>query len=295
MKIAFVGLGVMGSHMARHLRAAGHDVSVFNRTQEKAVAWVRDNGGTLASSPAEAARGAAVAITMVSADCDVHEVVLGDRGLARGLRKGAVVVDHSTTSANIAVAVHRALGERGVEFVDAPVSGGEAGAKNGQLSIMMGGSAQACRTVEPVMSAYAKIARRVGPSGSGQHAKMVNQICIAGLVQALSEGLAFGQTIGLDMDAVLEVVSKGAAQSWQMDNRAKTMLERSFDFGFAVDLMRKDLGICLDEAKRVGIVLPVAALVDRFYSEVQQKGGARWDTSSLIARYQQGGKRKSGA
>jgi 3-hydroxyisobutyrate dehydrogenase len=276
MKLAFVGLGTMGFPMAGHLARAGHEVTVYNRSREKADRWVGAFGGRAAESVAEAARGAEVFLLCVGADEDVRQVV-GEA--APALPAGAVVVDHTTTSAVLA---REMAGQ--VAFVDAPVSGGQAGAESGQLTIMCGGEPASFERVRPVLDAYAKAVRRMGPAGAGQLTKMVNQICIAGLVQGLAEALHFTKRAGLDPDAVLEAISKGAAQSWQMDNRWKTMAEGRFDFGFAVDWMRKDLGLVLDEAGRNGAELTVTRIIDGFYGEVQQLGGRRWDTSSLVAR-----------
>jgi len=280
--VAFIGLGVMGFPMAGHLAQKGHRVTVYNRNKEKAAAWVSKYGQARAATPREASRGAEVAFCCVGDDPDVRAVVLGDDGMLAGLGAGAVIVDHTTTSATVARALEKECAGLSVGFVDAPVSGGQAGAENGALTVMCGGSETAYAKVEPVIGAYAKMCRRIGDSGAGQIAKMVNQICIAGLVQGLAEAMNFGQRGGLDMAAVVDVISKGAAQSWQMDNRAKTMCEGKFEFGFAVDWMRKDLRICLDEARRSGARLPVAALVDQFYAAVQAKGSGRWDTSSLM-------------
>jgi 3-hydroxyisobutyrate dehydrogenase len=282
-KVAFIGLGVMGFPMAGHLAVKGHAVTVYNRTPGRAAAWTAKHGHASRPTPREACRGAEVAFCCVGDDSDVRAVVLGDDGMLAGLAAGAVIVDHTTTSASLARALDKECGGLGVAFVDAPVSGGQAGAENGTLTVMCGGDAGAYAKAEPVIAAYARMCRRLGDSGSGQLAKMVNQICIAGLVQGLAEGMNFGQRAGLDMDATLDVISKGAAQSWQMDNRARTMCAGKFDFGFAVDWMRKDLRICLDEARRTGARLPVAALVDQFYAAVQAKGGRRWDTSSLMS------------
>ena len=283
MKLAFIGLGVMGYHMAGHLKGAGHDVTVFNRTRAKAEAWVATFGGRLAVTPAEAASTADLVFACVGRDDDVRAVTTGSNGAFAAMRRGAVFVDHTTASA----AVARELADRaqagGLGFVDAPVSGGEQGAKNGKLTIMCGGAAADYAKAEPVMSVYARQCRLLGPAGSGQLTKMVNQICIAGLVQALAEGLSFARAAGLDAEAVIDVISKGAAQSWQMENRYKTMLAGEYDHGFAVEWMRKDLGIVLDEARRNEAALPVTALVDQFYAEVEQMGGQRWDTSSLLA------------
>ena len=282
-RIAFIGLGVMGGPMAGHLRRANHDVVVFNRTTRRAQAWVDEHGGRLASSPAEAAVDAEVVCACVGADDDVREVTTGPSGAFAAMAPGAVFVDHTTASAAVARECDAVARERGLHFLDAPVSGGQAGAQRGQLSIMCGGDAAAFATVEPVLKVYGKTVARIGESGAGQLCKMVNQLCIAGLVQGLAEGLHFAQRAGLDVPAVMSVISGGAAQSWQMENRWKTMTEGSFDFGFAVDWMRKDLAIVLDEARRNGARLPVAALVDQFYAQVQARGGRRWDTSSLIA------------
>jgi len=281
-KVAFLGLGVMGGPMAGHLAAAGHQVTVYNRTAAKAQAWVARHGGRAASSPRAAAEGADFVFACVGNDADLRSVVLGDDGAFAGMSAGTVFVDHTTASADIARELHGVATSRGLHFVDAPVSGGEAGAVNGLLTVMCGGDAQPFDAMKPVAMAFAKAVTRLGDSGSGQLAKMVNQICIAGIVQGLSEAVAFGMRAGLDMPAVLDVIGKGAAQSWQMDNRGKTMVQDKFDFGFAVDWMRKDLGLVLDEARGNGARLPLTALVDQFYAEVQNRGGGRWDTSSLI-------------
>ena len=282
-KVAFLGLGVMGGPMAGHLAAAGHQVTVYNRTAAKAHAWVdRHGGGAAAATPREAVAGADFVFACVGNDADLRSVILGDDGAFAGMADGAVLVDHTTASADIARELHGLAAQRGLHFVDAPVSGGEAGAVNGQLTVMCGGDAAPFDAMKPVAMAFSKAVTRLGDSGSGQLAKMVNQICIAGLVQGLSEAVAFGQRAGLDMPAVLDVIGKGAAQSWQMDNRGKTMVDDKFDFGFAVDWMRKDLGLVLDEARRNGARLPATALVDQFYAELQNRGGGRWDTSSLI-------------
>ena len=282
-KVAFLGLGVMGGPMAGHLAAAGHQVTVYNRTAAKAHAWVdRHGGGAAAATPREAVAGADFVFACVGNDADLRSVILGDDGAFAGMADGAVLVDHTTASADIARELHGLAAQRGLHFVDAPVSGGEAGAVNGQLTVMCGGDAAPFDAMKPVAMAFSKAVTRLGDSGSGQLAKMVNQICIAGLVQGLSEAVAFGQRAGLDMPAVLDVIGKGAAQSWQLDNRGKTMVEDKFDFGFAVDWMRKDLGLVLDEARRNGARLPATALVDQFYAELQNRGGGRWDTSSLI-------------
>ncbi len=284
MKIAFVGLGVMGSPMAGHLAADGHEISVYNRTCKKAKSWIVLHDGRASDTPRQACEGVEVAICCVGDDPDVEAVVHGEDGMLAGLAPGTILVDHTTTSATLARRLSRQLAVEDVEFVDAPVSGGEAGAKGGHLTIMCGGNQTAFDRCGPVFSAYAKHYQLLGPSGSGQTAKMVNQICIAGLVQALSEGIAFGLSNGLDMQSVIEVISKGAAQSWQMENRAETMIDGRYEFGFAVDWMRKDLRICLEQAAASGVELPVTALVDQFYSDVQALGGGRWDTSSLIER-----------
>jgi 3-hydroxyisobutyrate dehydrogenase len=283
-KVAFLGLGVMGYPMARHLRSKGHDVIVFNRTTAKAEQWVADHGGRFARTPREAAAGQEIVFSCVGNDDDLRQVTIGPDGAFHGIDRGAVYVDHTTASAEVARELHARAKEKGVDFVDAPVSGGQAGAENGALTVMCGGEPDAYARAEPVIMSFARACRLLGPIGSGQLTKMINQICIAGLVQALSEGIHFGKKAGLDVEAVLDVISKGAAQSWQMENRGKTMNEGKFDFGFAVDWMRKDLSICLAEARRNGAHLPVTALVDQFYSEVQKLGGRRWDTSSLIAR-----------
>jgi 3-hydroxyisobutyrate dehydrogenase len=283
-KVAFLGLGVMGYPMARHLKAkGGHDVTVYNRTRAKADKWVADNGGKAAATPRDAAQGQDFVMCCVGNDNDLREVTLGANGAYHGMAKGAVFVDHTTASADIARELDAAAKAGGFGFVDAPVSGGQAGAENGVLTVMCGGEAATYAKAEPVIAAYARMCKLLGPAGSGQLTKMVNQICIAGCVQGLSEAIHFGKKAGLDIEAVIATISKGAAQSWQMENRYKTMDEGKFDFGFAVDWMRKDLSICLGEARRNGAHLPVTALVDQFYSEVQKMGGKRWDTSSLIA------------
>jgi 3-hydroxyisobutyrate dehydrogenase len=285
-KVAFLGLGVMGFPMAGHLKGrGGHEVVVYNRTAAKAKAWVEKHGGASAATPKEAARDCDVVFACVGNDDDLRAVALGPDGAFAGMKPGAVFVDHTTASANVARELAKAANAKGLGFVDAPVSGGQAGAENGQLTVMCGGSAEDYGKIEPIASVYAKSCRRLGEAGAGQLTKMVNQICIAGLVQALAEGLHFAERAGLDRELVVEVISKGAAQSWQMENRHKTMIADKFDFGFAVDWMRKDLGICLDEARHNGARLPVAALVDQFYADVQRLGGGRWDTSSLIARF----------
>ncbi|MFO1340215.1 MAG: NAD(P)-dependent oxidoreductase [Burkholderiaceae bacterium] len=283
-RVAFLGLGVMGGPMAGHLAAAGHAVTVYNRTAAKAQAWVAEYGGASAGTPRGAAEGAEIVFACVGNDDDLRAVALGAQGAFAGMAPGTVFVDHTTASADVARELHAAARPLGVHFVDAPVSGGQAGAVNGLLTVMCGGDAQPFDTMKPVAMAYSRAVTLLGASGAGQLAKMVNQICIAGLVQGLSEAIAFGQQAGLDMNAVLDVIGKGAAQSWQMDNRGKTMVEGKFDFGFAVDWMRKDLGLVLEEARRNGAKLPVTALVDQFYADVQGMGGQRWDTSSLIKR-----------
>ena len=282
MKTAFLGLGVMGFPMAGHLKKGGHEVTVYNRTAAKAQKWVETHGGKAAASPAEAAKGADIVFACVGNDDDLRSIVQGGEGAFAGMSKGAIFVDHTTASANVA----RELGEvakgKGLHFLDAPVSGGQAGAENGKLTVMVGGGQADFDRAKPVIDCYARACVLLGPVGSGQLAKMVNQIYIAGLVQGLAEGMNFAVKAGLDPAKLVETISKGAAQSWQMENRAMTMVQDKFDFGFAVDWMRKDLGICLDEAKRNGARLPVTALVDQFYAQVQQRGGKRWDTSSLI-------------
>jgi len=283
MRIAFIGLGIMGGPMAGHLQRAGHDVVVFNRTASKADAWVAEYGGRSAATPREAAADADIVCACVGADHDVRDVTIGDDGAFQAMKADAVFVDHTTASAAVARELYEAARARGLHFIDAPVSGGQAGAQKGQLSVMCGGDAEPFGRVEPVLRAYGKSVVRIGDSGAGQLCKMVNQLCIAGLVQGLAEGLHFAQNAGLDVPAVISVISKGAAQSWQMENRWQTMVDGKFEFGFAVDWMRKDLGIVLEEARRNGSRLPVAALVDQFYAQVQARGGARWDTSSLIA------------
>jgi 3-hydroxyisobutyrate dehydrogenase len=284
MKLAFLGLGVMGYPMAGHLQKAGHSVTVYNRNAEKSAQWVATYGGVAASTPREAAQGADIVMMCVGNDNDVRSVIYSADGALAGLATGAVLVDHTTASADVAREVYAEATKVGKHFIDAPVSGGQAGAENGKLTVMCGGDQAAFDRVKDVLALYAKAVTLMGASGAGQLTKMVNQICIAGLVQGLSEGLAFAQKAGIDAKLVLDVISKGAAQSWQMENRGSTMVDGKFDFGFAVDWMRKDLGICLEEAKRNGARLPVTALVDQFYADVQQMGGARLDTSSLIKR-----------
>jgi len=287
-RVSFVGLGVMGYPMAGWLRRAGHEVTVFNRTGAKARAWREEYGGRVAATPGEAAADADLVFTCVGDDPDVRAVVLEAGGVLAAMRPGSVFVDHTTASADLAREIAAAGGARGVACLDAPVSGGEAGAQQGRLTVMVGGDAQAFARAEPVIRAYAHQVRLMGPAGAGQLTKMVNQIAIAGLVQGLAEALSFALRAGLDPAAVIDVVAKGAAQSWQMENRWQTMVEGKFDFGFAVEWMRKDLRICLEEARRNGTELPVAALVDRFYADVVAMGGRRWDTSSLIARLNRG-------
>ena len=282
MKLAFLGLGVMGYPMAGHLARAGHQVTVFNRTSPKAAKWVETFGGTSAATPAAAVRGAEIALMCVGNDDDVRAVIAGANGALEGMASGTILVDHTTASAQVAREMHAAAAAKGVAFLDAPVSGGQAGAENGKLTIMVGGEAATFAKAEGVLATYARAVTLMGASGSGQLTKMVNQICIAGLVEALSEGINFASRAGLDPSLVLDVISKGAAQSWQMENRGKTMIADKFDFGFAVDWMRKDLAICLAEARANGAALPGTALVDQFYARVQAKGGGRWDTSSLI-------------
>ncbi len=282
MNIAFLGLGVMGFPMAGHLARAGHHVTVYNRNAAKAEKWVATHGGRSAPTPAAAAREAELVMLCVGNDDDVRAVANGSDGALTGMKRGAILVDHTTASANVAREIHAAAAARGVGFLDAPVSGGQAGAENGKLTVMVGGDAETFARAEPAMTHYGRAVTLMGGPGSGQLTKMVNQICIAGLVEALSEGIDFAMRAGLDAERVLDVISKGAAQSWQMENRGKTMVAGKFDFGFAVDWMRKDLGICLDEARSNGAALPVTAIVDQLYSRVQAMGGNRWDTSSLI-------------
>ena len=282
--VAFLGLGVMGFPMAGHLAKAGHQVTVYNRTATKAQAWVAEFGGHAAPTPREAVTGADLVFACVGNDADLRSVVLGADGAYAGMKPGAVFADHTTASAELARELSGVARERGLHFVDAPVSGGQAGAQNGALTIMCGGDVAAFETMKPVALAYARACTRIGDSGAGQLAKMVNQIAVAGVIQGLAEAVAFGQQAGLDMNLVLDVIGKGAAQSWQMDNRGKTMVADQYDFGFAVDWMRKDLGLVLEEARRNGARLPVTALLDQFYADVQGMGGGRWDTSSLIRR-----------
>ncbi len=285
MKLAFLGLGVMGYPMAGHLKAKGHDVTVYNRTTAKAEAWAKQHGGSgvgkYGKTIADAVAGAEMVLMCVGNDNDLMDV--GQAALS-AMKSGTILVDHTTASADAARKLHAIAREKGIAFIDGPVSGGQAGAEKGQLTVMCGGDQAAFDTAKPVIDSFAKATTLIGPSGAGQLTKMVNQICVAGVVQALSEGLAFAEKAGLDGNLVLDVISKGAAQSWQMDNRGKTMLKREFDFGFAVDWMRKDLGICMEEARRIGAKLPITAQIDQFYGEVQKAGGNRFDTSSLITR-----------
>ena len=284
-KVAFLGLGVMGYPMARHLKQkGGYEVTVYNRSSAKAEKWVSENGGRAAKTPKEAAEGQDFVMMCVGNDNDVREVALGANGAFDGMKKGAVFVDHTTASADIARELYGDAKKRGFDFVDAPVSGGQAGAENGVLTVMCGGDQGPFDRAEKITASYARMCKLQGPAGAGQLAKMVNQICIAGLVQGLAEGLHFAKRAGLDIETLVDTISKGAAQSWQMENRYKTIAADKFDFGFAVDWMRKDLSICLGEARKNGANLPVTALVDQFYAEVQKMGGSRWDTSSLYAR-----------
>lgn len=281
-RVAFLGLGVMGYPMAGHLAAAGHSVTVYNRTAAKAQKWVAQHGGARAGTPAEAAAGVEIVFACVGDDPDVREITLGEQGAFASMDKGAVFVDHTTASAALARELAAAASERGLHFMDAPVSGGQAGAENGTLTVMTGGEEEVFEGVAPVIDCYARAVTLLGPAGAGQLTKMVNQITIAGLIQSLAEALNFSERAGLDTRKVLSVISKGAAQSWQMENRGETMIEDRFEFGFAVDWMRKDMRICLEEARRTGARLPIAALVDQFYAQVQARGGGRWDTSSLM-------------
>ena len=283
-KLAFLGMGVMGAPMAGHLQQAGHDVTIYNRTAAKAQDWVNAHGGSMATTPRAAAEGADFVMACVGNDDDLRSVCLGDDGAFAGMASGTVFVDHTTVSAKVTAELYAAADAAQISFVDAPISGGQAGAENGQLSIMCGGDQGAYDRAEPIMQAYAKLCRRIGDSGAGQMTKMCNQIAIAGVVQGLSEALHFAEKAGLDGRAVVEVISQGAAGSWQMSNRYETMLDDHFDHGFATDWMRKDLGICLDTANENGASLPVTALVDQFYKDVQKMGGGRWDTSSLFKR-----------
>ena len=281
-KVSFIGLGVMGFPMAGHLAAAGHEVTVYNRNAAKAAAWVKQHGGASAPTPREAAAGCEIAFACVGNDDDLRAVVLGADGIFAGLGSGGIFVDHTTASAEVAHELHAIGAERGIAMIDGPVSGGQAGAENGVLTVMCGGEQGPFDKAQPVIDAFARACTLMGPIGAGQLTKMVNQICIAGLVQGLAEGMHFGMKAGLDMERVIDVISKGAAQSWQMENRAPTMVKGEFEFGFAVDWMRKDLDICLAEARSNGARLPVAALVDQLYAQVQARGGKRWDTSSLM-------------
>jgi 3-hydroxyisobutyrate dehydrogenase-like beta-hydroxyacid dehydrogenase len=282
LDLAFIGLGVMGGPMAGHLAEAGHRVTVYNRTASRAAAWVTANGGKAGPTPCAAAEGADVVFACVGNDDDLRNVTVGADGAFAGMKPGAIFVDHTTASAEVARELHAQAAKAGIAFLDAPVSGGQAGAEKGILTVMVGGDEPAFAKAEPVIRHFGRAVTLMGPSGAGQLTKMVNQICIAGLVQALSEGIAFAEHAGLDVTKVIDVISKGAAQSWQMENRSPTMIENRFDFGFAVDWMRKDLSIVLDEARRNGARVPVAALVDQFYAQVQARGGNRWDTSSLV-------------
>jgi 3-hydroxyisobutyrate dehydrogenase len=286
-QIGFIGLGVMGYPMAGHLARSGHRVTAFNRTAGKASAWVSEHGGRLAASPAEAARDADIVFVCVGNDDDLRAVVSGPGGALAAMTAGSTLVDHTTASASLARELHGLAASRGLHFVDAPVSGGQSGAVNGTLTVMCGGDEPVIDAARPVLMAYSRAVTRVGPPGAGQLAKMVNQICIAGLVQGLSEGIAFGEKAGLDMPLVLDVISKGAAQSWQMENRGSTMLAGQFDFGFAVKWMIKDLRMTLEEAEQHGAQLPVTALVQSFYEEINRSGGGQWDTSSLVRRLRQ--------
>jgi len=284
LDVAFLGLGVMGYPMAGHLARVGHRVAVYNRTAAKAEQWCAEHRGRPGATAAQAARGARIVFSCVGNDNDLREIVLGSDGAFAGMSEGAILMDHTTASAQLARELHSEARRRGLHFVDAPVSGGQAGAQKGQLTVMCGGDREAFGPAQAVAQAFARAVTLIGPSGSGQLAKMVNQLCIAGLVQGLAEGIEFGCRAKLDMELVLKVISQGAAQSWQMENRGTTMVQDRFDFGFAVDWMRKDLGLCLDEARRNGCALPAAALIDQFYAEIQAMGGGRWDTSSLIRR-----------
>ncbi len=284
-KVAFLGLGVMGYPMAGHLKVkGGHDVTVYNRTTAKAQKWTSEFSGVAAATPAEAAREAEFVFACVGNDDDLRQIATGEEGAFSSMRSGAIFIDNTTASAEVARELAEAASQKGIGFIDAPVSGGQAGAENGVLTVMCGGEEAVYEKARPIIDAYARMVGLMGPVGAGQLTKMINQICIAGLVQGLSEGIAFGKRAGLDIEKVVEVISKGAAGSWQMENRWKTMNDGKFDFGFAVDWMRKDLGICLEEADRNGAQLPVTALIDQFYKDVQGKGGKRWDTSSLISR-----------
>lgn len=285
MKVAFIGLGVMGYPMAGHVKQAGFDIRVYNRTPEKAEKWAQEFAGQCYATPAEAATGCDIVLSCVGNDDDVRQVILGKEGALAGMSSGAVLVDHTTASADLARELEVILGEQGIGFLDGPVSGGQAGAEKGALTVMLGGNEESYSRAKPVIDSYSRFSQLLGPAGNGQLAKMVNQICIAGVVQGLAEGLNFAMRAGLDGEALIETIAKGAAGSWQMENRYKTMLADEYDFGFAVDWMRKDLGIALAEAKNNGASLPVTELVDSYYEEVQEMGGGRWDTSSLLTRF----------
>jgi len=284
VQVSFLGMGVMGYPMAGHLAAAGHDVTVYNRTTAKAEKWAGEHKGTIGTTPAEAASGKSIVFACVGNDDDLRSITIGKDGAFAAMAPGTIFVDHTTASANVARELYGIAKDKGIDFIDAPVSGGQAGAENGKLTVMCGGDSQAFAKAAPLIDAFAQRCELMGTSGAGQLTKMVNQICIAGLVQGLSEAVNFAQKAGLDTDAVFNVLSKGAAQSWQMENRHQTMAKGEFEHGFAVDWMRKDLGICLDMANTIGAQLPVTALVDQFYADVQAMGGNRWDTSSLLAR-----------
>ncbi|MEC7150641.1 MAG: NAD(P)-dependent oxidoreductase [Pseudomonadota bacterium] len=284
-KVAFIGLGVMGYPMAGYISKAGHNVTVYNRTKSKAEKWIKEYKGNLAETPMEAAKDCDYIFTCVGNDNDLREVTLGDKGLFKATKKGSIYIDNTTASANIARELYKEAKAKEFDFLDAPISGGQAGAEGGTLTVMVGGDEKPFKKAEPVINCYSKKIKLLGPSGSGQLTKMVNQICIAGLVQGLSEAINFGMNAGLNMHDVIEVISKGAAQSWQMDNRHKTMIEDKFNYGFAVDWMRKDLKIAMDEAKKNNSPLPITKIIDEYYAEVQKMGGQRWDTSSLIKRF----------
>ncbi|MFL2888268.1 MAG: oxidoreductase [Pelagibacterales bacterium MED-G40] len=284
-KVSFIGLGVMGFPMAGYISKAGHDVTVFNRTKEKAEKWVKEYKGKLANTPMEASKDSDFIFTCVGNDNDLREVTLGEKGLFKSAKKSSIYIDNTTASASIARELYKEAKKKGFDFLDAPISGGQAGAEGGTLTVMVGGDEKPYKKAEPIIDCYSKKIKLLGPSGSGQLTKMVNQICIAGLVQGLSEAINFGINAGLNMTDVIEVISKGAAQSWQMENRHKTMIENKFDYGFAVDWMRKDLKIAMDEAKKNNSPLPVTKIIDEYYAEVQKMGGQRWDTSSLIKRF----------
>jgi len=285
MKVAFIGLGVMGYPMAGHLQKAGHDVCVYNRSQKKAQIWQAEFSGNFAQTPAQAAKDCEIVFCCVGNDDDVRQVVLGEQGILAGMPKGSILVDHTTASAEIAVELAAIADKNGQQFLDAPVSGGQAGAENGMLTVMVGGDEKVFAKAEPVMAAFARFSQLMGPVGSGQLAKMVNQICFVNTVQGLAEGLNFAQKAGLDTDKLLDTIGKGAAGSWQMDNRGKTMCAREFDFGFAVDWVRKDLAIAFEEAEKLGADLTITKQLDGYYQEIQENGGSRWDTSSLISRF----------